>query len=325
MPKKTKKGKGILNKLRGRRPSVSASARASARGSARGSARASARTTKPRAIPRKSKKTTNYTEFVSRILDPKKNCNLFLVKYKATGGGGSKSGASGIVNNYELYENKTKITDIHQEKRKHLEKIYSEEGNILCKGIGKDFINQAYLESDISILQFSRTRTTKRITKRVTKQVPEFSKRPFSLCGIICLKNLVDTAEHANIYLDLICSRPGFGSNLLKIAENCAKTIGKTRLFLKSVDSPLPFYVYKDYTFITGQDIVDLSKEPSFSRFFADPKNILKNKGRSMYEFGITIKYSNRISSKRKLSNINILNGVKGDIDDGIAMYKDLV
>ena len=281
---------------------------------------------KPRRIPGKSKKTANYTEFVGNILDPKKNCNLFLVKYKAPEGGGSKSGATRIVNKYELFENKKKIPiSIAKKQITNLEQIYSEQGNILCKGIGQDFIDLAYKESDISILQFSRTRTTKRITKRVITQIPKISKRPFSLCGIICLKNLKDTGKEKNIYLDLICSRPGFGSNLLQIAEKFAKTIGKTRLFLKSVDSPLPFYVYKKYKLLHGSDVINLRGVSTFRHFFNDPNCELVTHGREFNNRKLTsVRHSDRPSKTRKCSNVTMLERVQGDIEDGIAMYKDL-
>jgi len=321
MPKKTKKGNGIAAKLRGRRPSARGRGRGRATTRARYRGRTSAigrtitRTStrfkpiKPRATPPKSKKQLSFNKNkLSQILEPKENYNLFLVKYK-----------SEKDHMYRLFEDKKEIADIHQEKRKHLEQIFYEDNKHICKGIGQDFINNSYLESDISVLQFANTRTISRKSKVGTPHNP--------LGGIICFKNLKTTSDkHQNIYLDLICSRPGFGSNLLKISENFAKNLGKTRLFLRSVDTPLAFYLYKKYIFIAGQDTINLTGLPTFKSFFADPECQLLNRGRVYYPGkGTTVSLKNIPSQIRQCNGVEIIERVNGDVENGIGMYKVLV
>jgi hypothetical protein len=327
MPKKTKKG--IAYKLRGQMPSARGrgrtTTRSSASGRGRGRGRASAigrtitRTStrfkpiKPRATPPKSKTQLSFNKNkLSQILEPKENYNLFLVKYKVYEGEKTK-----IV--YRLFEDKKEIADIHQEKRKHLEQIFYEDNKHICKGIGQDFINNSYLESDISVLQFANTRTISRKSKVGTPHNP--------LGGIICFKNLKTTSDkHQNIYLDLICSRPGFGSNLLKIAEEAAKNLGKTRLFLRSVDTPLAFYLYKKYIFIPGPDTINLTGLPTFKSFFADPECQLFNRGRVYYPGkGTTVSLKNIPSQIRQCNGVEIIERVNGDVENGIGMYKVLV
>jgi hypothetical protein len=233
------------------------------------------------------------------------NCDVFFVK---------------IGDNYILIKNGKKET-INDQKKTQFIKAFNEDNKLICSGIGPDFITESYNDSDISILQFSQSRTTPR---KVT-----LSTRPYSLCGIICLKNLKDDVgrnglPHSNIYLDLICSRPGIGSNLLQIAEMISKDIGKNCIYLKSVDRPLAFYLYKGYKFVSGEQTINLSDVPSFKGFFADPNCELVKHGREQRKNKTTVKFSNRVSTKRKCANVNIIEFVKGDLDNGISMYKDL-
>jgi hypothetical protein len=167
-----------------------------------------------------------------------------------------------------------------------------------------------------------------------TKSMKAPKKFKFSLCGFACLKNLDDLTigfkVYNNIYLDLICSQPGLGSNLLKIIEETSKKLGKNRLYLKSIYNPLPFYLYKEFKFNEGTNIADLKawydeniKSGKEIEFRSDPFCQLTNRiGRQSQ----TTKSGRKSSVKKitKIKDCNYLMSIEGGLENGITMYKDL-
>jgi hypothetical protein len=279
----------------------------------------SQRLSTPRSIPKHSKRESRIGSSIGSSFKSKSwkkkvtiNCDLFLVKVKNTE-------SHPIKYNY-YFGDKTNMKNISNDpdQIKTLEREFNEDYSKICIGVGGDFIEEVK-QNDIIILQFSHSRITSRKSSHRTSL--KISKRPYSLCGIICLNNLRDDA----IYLSLICSRKTLGSNLLQIAEYFSKqNLGKKRMFLKSIDGPLAFYLYKEYKFVPGKDVVDLSEESPSTIFFSDPESQLVKYGRKKRTNGTTVEYSNMPTKTRNPGNINIIDRVKGDLDDGIAMYKDL-
>ena len=80
----------------------------------------------------------------------------------------------------------------------------------LCGGVNKDYILETYESTDICVLLFSRSLTQKELrSKRVIE----------NLCGFMFL-DTKRTKRERSIYVNLICTSRGFGSKLLRFAEN---------------------------------------------------------------------------------------------------------
>jgi hypothetical protein len=266
---------------------------------------------RPRAIPRHSSyiNPSHSRNFKFKSATWKKSnvpikCNIFLVKRK-----------TGVEQyDYSLYSEKTSNifnrTILTEAKIKEFERIFNEDASKICIGVGGEFIDEVK-NNDIVILQFSESRiSTRKPSHRTSLKI---NKRKYSLCGLICLNMLMDNA----MYLSLICARKSLGTKLLQLAEDVSRDLGKTRLFLKSIDTPMAFYLYKEYKFLPGQNNVDLSKIHTI-KFGKDPCNQLLKHGRIKRNNGILTKSLNCKKS-------NFLVGVKGDSEDGIAMFKQLV
>lgn len=137
----------------------------------------------------------------------------------------------------------------------------------LCGGVNKDYILETYESTDICVLLFSRSLTQKELrSKRVIE----------NLCGFMFL-DTKRTKRERSIYVNLICTSRGFGSKLLRFAEEISVNLGFNRVTLSSLDGPLGFYIKKGYTFrvkrlptfyeMSAGDDDLLPKDASLNRF----------------------------------------------------------
>lgn len=109
----------------------------------------------------------------------------------------------------------------------------------LCGGVNKAYILETYETTDICVLLFSRSVTQKELrSKRVLE----------NLCGFMFLDTKT-TKRERSIYVNLICTSRGFGSKLLRFAEEISVNLGFNRVTLSSLDGPLGFYIKKGYSF----------------------------------------------------------------------------
>jgi len=194
----------------------------------------------------------------------------------------------------------------------------------------KPNVGDTFTKSRLSVLN---TTLSSKVPKKPTDVEKKFKP---SLCGFVCLKNLAndkwdDDSIRTNIYLDLICSQPGTGSNLLNTAEEVSRSFHKNCLYLKSIYAPLPFYLYKKYVFVDGDNSVDLNlwfdeniKSGKPIEFHTDPFcQLIKIKGQE-----IKTTRSGRKSKPGPITNIqdcNYLRSVQGDLVDGILYNKLLI
>ena len=192
-----------------------------------------------------------------------------------------------------------------------------------CKGIEKEWIDLEYESNNISIFVFSINKedmSKKNVTKR---------KYPYSLCGLLLLNNL----KQNSLYLTLICSLQKLGGYLLGLTEQIAKYFGKNRIFLSSLEDPMPVYIHKKYKFIKGKDIFNfehLNTDPDKPFIRSNPNNVAQKITYYEDQWGdiFNLKDINRIYttlSAHKKKKGNILMNIKGNLDDGFEMYKDLV
>ena len=116
------------------------------------------------------------------------------------------------------------------------------------------------------------------------------------------------------------------GGYLLGLTEQIAKYFNKNRIFLRSLEAPMPIYIHKKYKFIKGNDIFNF--EDSAIKFFYDPLQEITIKKYYEDQWGdiFKLKDINRIyTNPDKKKKGNILMNIKGNVDDGFEMYKDLV
>lgn len=109
----------------------------------------------------------------------------------------------------------------------------------LCSGVNKGYLLDVYETTDICVMLFSRSVTDMELR---SKHIIE------NLCGFMFLDTKRSKKERS-IYVNLICTSKGFGSKLLKFAEQISISLGYNRVTLSSLDSPLGFYLKKGYTF----------------------------------------------------------------------------
>ena len=128
----------------------------------------------------------------------------------------------------------------------------------LCGGVNKDYILETYESTDICVLLFSRSLTQKELrSKRVIE----------NLCGFMFL-DTKRTKRELSIYVNLICTTRGFGSKLLRFAEEISVNLGFNRVTLSSLDGPLGFYLKKGYSF-------KVKRNPTFYEMSSDYTELL--------------------------------------------------
>jgi hypothetical protein len=125
----------------------------------------------------------------------------------------------------------------------NIREMLEHNGENLCAGVSKGYILEAFDQCKYVL-----------VLTEIKKPIYSLRKETFvdSLCGLVFMKENVpkDTSLLTDyLYLNLICAVKGVGSHLLKKCEEIALKIGKTKVKLDSLDSPLGFYLYKGYRF----------------------------------------------------------------------------
>ena len=254
------------------------------------------------------------------LKDSESMCNLLLIKIK------NKYG-----DHYFIKRPDNSITVPTLELLDTLKKVLLTSENKLCSyTVRKDYINDEFESNNISFVLYSES-----INKRT-------KKAKYIICGLLFLKEY-----NKNIlYLSLVCTKKGFGSKFLVLAETLCKSLGYNRLKFTSIDNPLGFYVSKGYKFEKGTQTyevpdgvvikgvtTDRDKKNIFTTFNELVKNAgyLNSKGRIR-----TLKDNTRTLSKKVKDSglsrsqlqalnkkIDILFNIKKD-SDGVAMYKNM-
>ena len=127
----------------------------------------------------------------------------------------------------------------------NIRKMLEYNGENLCAGVSKRYILEAFDNCKYVL-----------VLTEIKKPIYSLRKETFidSLCGLVFMKENVpkDTSLSTDtdyLYLNLICAVKGVGSHLLKKCEEIALKLGKTKVKLDSLDTPLGFYLYKGYEF----------------------------------------------------------------------------
>jgi GNAT superfamily N-acetyltransferase len=163
-------------------------------------------------------------------------CNTVLFKVNS-----EKETDSEIVKVIKEYS-KTDLSIIEDTKIDILGLI--SQATVLCAGVNKGYLVDTYDTTDICVMLFSRS-------------LPDYDLRNpkvvENLCGFMFL-DTKRTKKEKSIYINLICTSRGFGSKLLKFAEQISQRLGYNRVTLSSLDSPLGFYLKKGYSLSLTRD-----------------------------------------------------------------------
>ena len=183
-------------------------------------------------------------------------CNLLLVEVK---------------NNYGTFRFIKRADGVLVEPKievlKQLSSSLFTSANKLCLfKVNKGYIKEQNQESNISLVLFSET-----INKR-TKEVK------YIICGLLFLKEKMYKKSN-NLYIPLICCKPGIGSGFMLLAEKIAQDLGYDKLTLNSMADPLGFYIHKGYQFDKGNDVYTLENP-----LFLDKYNKKTGEVRTVYQ-----------------------------------------
>lgn len=155
------------------------------------------------------------------------------------------------------------LESVNHEVLKRFEKEFQVTNNKLCKYyINQSYTKSGYLDSDVSVILFNDARKSKRST---------ISKYTFgqTIYGILFLEE--DPKDKYTFYLNLVCSKKGLGSLLLKFCETIGTYFDYDKIGLSSVDTPMSFYIYKNYLFKAGKERFQIN-----NRIDIDPYEIDK-------------------------------------------------
>lgn len=132
----------------------------------------------------------------------------------------------------------------------------------LCLGVNLEYVVQSFSLADLSLMLFSRGVTSHDLR---SKHVVE------KLCGFMFL-DTKNSKKERSIYVNLICASRGFGSKLLKYAEDISVKLNYNRVTLRSLEGPLGFYLKKGYqlkkkrdspVYVTSEDVENLKPQAS--------------------------------------------------------------
>jgi len=256
------------------------------------------------------------------------NCNILLLKNINRG-----------ISNYTI-KTPTRIYKASDEEIAEIENILKIHGNKLCTyDVKSTYLDDVYKTSTFSFILLSSDYITYKLRKR--------HKQSLTLCGILFLNEKKNSRQKndkkINLYLPLICSKPGLGGVLLNYAETLGTIYGYHKLLLKSIDKPFGFYLYKQYQLEKGTNTHEFDKAVQMVAFTKTPNNKLKvnnrlkNTARFRHHNGTLRKYNNlasilppqitqnNVERHRFLKSgvINSLHGIKKD-GDGVHLFKIL-
>ena len=183
-------------------------------------------------------------------------CNLLLVEVK------NKHGTFRFIKREDgtLFEPNIELL-------KQLSDSLFTSANKLCLfKVNKGYIKEQNQDSNISLVLFSEN-----IHKR-TKKVK------YIICGLLFLKEKMYKKSN-NLYIPLICCKPGIGSGFMLLAEKIAQDLGYNKLTLSSMADPLGFYIHKGYQLDKGNDVYTLEKP-----LFLDKYNKKTGEVRTVYQ-----------------------------------------
>jgi hypothetical protein len=187
-------------------------------------------------------------------------CNLLLIKI--------------LDNNLEHYAiqefdnltNKTIIRIPSEDELEYLKSMLFLDGNKVCKyDITGEYLQESFETGNICFVLFSRhvdprTRTVEAVV---------------NVCGLLFL-GIIRRTTSKDMYIKLICSESrsvtessGLGTKFMNMAETMGKITKCKRVLLSSVDTPLGFYLSKDYKPVSGPSLYEIPEEikiPIFKR-----------------------------------------------------------
>mgnify|MGYP001212941294 CR=1 FL=1 len=220
------------------------------------------------------------------------------------------------------------LEPVRYEMLKRFEREFEVTNNKLCKfSINKTYTKSGYLDSDISIVLFNDTRKSKRST---------ISKYTFgqTIYGILFLEE--DRSDEYTFYLNLICSKKGIGSLLLKLCETIGTYFDYDKIGLSSVDDPMSFYIYKKYFFKKGRKRFEIRNDIDIDPYEMDSGRLVLKKALKRVGYFTRNGYNTKISDipkaigtrrlsrkvKRSLKRVGALRNISLNSDGNVKMFK---
>jgi hypothetical protein len=257
------------------------------------------------------------------------NCNILFLKN---------------MNDRGIYHYTIKTDDriytASKEEIVEIQSLLKNNGSKLCSyDVSDVYMDEQYDTSTFSFILLSSDYITYDLRKR--------HKQSLVLCGILFLNEVKNSKrridKNINLYLPLICSKPGLGGLLINYAEILGTLYGYHKLLLTSIDKPFGFYLYKQYQLEKGTNTYDIDSSVKVSAFkkTANKKLSVNNRLKHLAHFrnnnGLVRSYNNlasilpkeitqnSVERNRFLKSgiIDSLHGIKKD-DDGIHMFKIL-
>ena len=220
------------------------------------------------------------------------------------------------------------IEPVRHEMLKRFESEFEVTNNKLCKyTINKTYTKSGYLDSDISIVLFNDMRHSKRST---------ISKYTFgqTIYGILFLEE--DPSDEYTFYLNLICSKKGLGSLLLKLCETIGTYFDYDKIGLSSVDDPMSFYIYKKYFFKKGKTRFEIRNDIDIDPYEMDAGRLVLKKALKRVGYFTEDGQNTKISDipktmgtrrlartvKRSLKRVGALRNISLNSDGNVKMFK---
>lgn len=138
--------------------------------------------------------------------------------------------------------------------------------NVCNHDIGGPYLKESFNISKISFVLFS---------KSLNERTDKFT---INICGLLFLDiiNRKTKSPQSDIYIKLVCAESksksetvGMGTKFLGLTEKIGKIFNCARITLSSVDTPLGFYIAKQFKPIKGTELYEIPdgiKIPAFKR-----------------------------------------------------------
>lgn len=233
------------------------------------------------------------------------NCNYILLRINI----------KKVVTFFTIDLNSNKIEQTEYNSIKHLVNILKFiDGYMLCKkSVDPTYLKEQFDNNRYSLLLFSQNTSTipRETTQNKLKQL---------FCGLVFLNH----KSNKSIYLSLICSKKGLGSNLLLLGEDISTKLNYKEIHLKSLEEPYGFYLYKGYKNKKGKNTIKFGKT-----LFKDIPTMILGKIKPInktgnIKTGFTPKQTRKLFEKNNHNYKPVLMDVSGSEENGILMIKSL-
>ena len=222
------------------------------------------------------------------------------------------------------------LEPIKHEMLTRFEKEFDVTNNKLCKyTINKTYTKSGYADSDISIVLYNDSRKSKRDT------ISKYSYGQ-TIYGLLFLEE--DPSDEYTFYLNLICSKKGLGSLLLKLCETIGTYFDYDKIGLSSVDDPMSFYIYKNYFFKKGKTRFEIRDDIDIDPYEMDSGRLVLKKALKRVGYFTEDGQNTRIlgfpkargtkrlarTVKRSLKRVGALHDISLNSDGNVKMFKKI-